>query len=73
VAEGDEMPCYIARCKCGCGALIFACVDEPNASAERKKDTAVSVAEVIEGGYAVERSTVNYARNASWKCSSKGK
>lgn len=27
-----ETPCYIAKCLCGCGALVFAAVDAPRRS-----------------------------------------
>lgn len=67
----EEVPCYIARCKCGCGSLIFAAVDEPEASQRLKADIAKSVSDLITGGYVVERSTVEYARTANWLCATK--
>lgn len=71
MADGDDIPCYISRCQCG--ALTFASVDEPGASPERKKNIAKDVAGLIREGRSVERSTVGYARSASWKCSCEGK
>lgn len=65
--DREDVPCYISRCKCG--ALTFACVDDPEASKERKKYTAKDIAGLIREGRSVERSTVGYARSASWKCS----
>lgn len=62
-----DMPCYIARCLCGCGRLVFAVVDDP----AYKKDTARSTSEMIRKGYALERSTVGDVRKAEWFCASK--
>lgn len=55
--------CYIARCKCG----GIAAVDDP----DHPKDTARSVAEVIQDGFAVERVELDVARTGKWCTKSK--
>lgn len=67
--SNEEVPCYIARCRCGCGALVFASVDEPGQSKERRKDTAKAIGDLVRKGYSVERLTVGAVRSANWKCS----
>lgn len=69
----EQVPCYISRCLCGCGAVKFAAVDEPGQSKDRKADTAHEIAMLIRDGYIVERSTVGEVRAANWKCSGVGK
>jgi len=64
----EEVPCYIARCKCGCGGLIFASVDEPGQSKERRDDTAKEIAKLVRKGYTVERLSVGEVRMAKWQC-----
>ena len=54
----EDVPCYIARCLCGCGALKFASVDDPDQSTERRKDTAREVAKLVRAGYTIERLSV---------------
>lgn len=63
-----EIPCYIAKCQCGCGALVFASVDEPGQSAERRKDTAKEVAKLVRKGFVIERMSVGEVRKASFMC-----
>lgn len=58
------VPCYIARCKCGCGGLVFASIDEPQFT----KETAKSVADIIKRGYAVERTTLGEVNSMKWRC-----
>lgn len=60
----SETPAYIARCKCGCGGIVFAVVDNP----ERAADTAKKVADCIRDGYAVERATVGTVRSQPFGC-----
>jgi hypothetical protein len=72
MAETD-VPCYIARCLCGCGALMFASVDEPGQSEERRKDTAKEISGLIRKGYTIDRMTVGEVRAANWKCAGKPK
>jgi hypothetical protein len=63
----DQTPCYIA--KCNCGGLVFASVDEPNQSADRRKDNAREVAKMIAAGYVIERMPVEQVRQAEFcKC-----
>lgn len=64
----DTTPCYIARCRCGCGAIVFASVDEPEQSKERLKDNAREIAKMIAAGYVIERMPVDEVRKANWKC-----
>lgn len=66
MSNDADIPCYVAKCKCGCG-LIFASVDEPGQSQERRKDTAKEIAELIKDGYTIERMAVAEVRNAQWK------
>jgi hypothetical protein len=66
-----DVPCYIARCKCGCGALIFATVDEPGQSKERRDDTAKEIATFVRKGFTIERMSVGEVRSARWRCTSK--
>lgn len=56
--EIDETPSYIARCECGCGAIVMATVDTP----ERANEVAQEVAECIRAGCAVQRVTVSQVR-----------
>lgn len=55
---------YIARCKCGCGGLVFATVDDPSF----RKDTAKEVAVMIQDGYIIERMIIEGVRKAAWGC-----
>lgn len=66
-----DIPCYIARCRCGCGALIFASVDEPEQSQKRRADTAKEIADLVRNGFTIERMPVGEVRSANWKCTSK--
>ena len=59
-----ETMCYVAQCKCGCGALIFASVDAPG----REKDNAKKVASLIRDGFKVERMTVESVRSSKFMC-----
>ena len=68
-----EIPCYIARCKCGCGALVFASVDEPNQSQARLKDTAKEVAKLVCQGYTIDRMSVGEVRASRFTCTGLGK
>jgi hypothetical protein len=67
----ENVPCYIARCKCGCGSLVFASVDEPNQSAARRKDNAKEIASMIADGFTIERMNVGEVRTAKWGCATK--
>ena len=60
----EDTPSYIARCKCGCTGIIFATVDNP----ERAETVAKDCAEMIRGGYAIERVTVGYVREFGFGC-----
>lgn len=55
----DKMA-YIARCRCGCGSVVFATMDEP----EFAKHTAKSIAKMIRDGYSIERVSLNSFRMA---------
>lgn len=55
---------YIARCRCGCGGIVFASVDNP----EHATDTAKEVARCIREGYAVERTVVSVVRTQPFGC-----
>lgn len=67
--EGADFPAYIARCKCGCGAIVFAAVDDPR----HADDVARDVAECIRDGYTIERSTVGVVRTEPFGCQAKKK
>ena len=54
---------YIGRCRCGCGAIPFACVDKP----EWAKDTAKSIAQAIRDGYTIERVPLSEVRMSMCK------
>lgn len=60
----SETPAYIARCRCGCGGIVFASVDNP----EHAADTAKEVARCIRDGYAVERTVVSVVRTQPFGC-----
>lgn len=47
--------CYVARCKCGCGGIIFAATDDPRMAADNVKE----VAECIREGHTVGRTNAN--------------
>jgi hypothetical protein len=64
------MPCYVAKCLCGCGALRFASVDEPGQPQERRNETALELADLFRKGYTIERMTVGEVRIANWTCRS---
>lgn len=66
--DKSHTPCYIARCKCGCGGLIFASVDDPKMRKERGRETAKEIAKLIRAGHSVERMTVGEVRAAKWLC-----
>lgn len=66
--DDSTIPCYTAKCLCGCGGLVYADVDEPNKTKERKKGTANEIAKMIRRGYAIERMTVGDVRKASFGC-----
>lgn len=67
----ENVPCYIARCKCGYGSLVFASVDEPNQSAARRKDNAKEIAGLIAQGFTIDRMNVGDVRKAQWGCVNK--
>jgi len=54
---------YIGRCRCGCGAITFACMDRP----EWSKDTAKSVAQAIRDGYTIEHVALDSFRMTTCK------
>jgi len=64
MAERDETPCYIARCKCGCGGLVFASVKVPG----REKENAKEVAKLIRAGLTIGEMPVSDVRAAKWLC-----
>lgn len=64
VDKSANVAAYIARCKCGCGGVVVAMVDDD----KYKKENAKEVAKLIRQGYAVERSTVGYVRTAPFLC-----
>ena len=61
--DNDKTPCYIARCKCGCGALVFASVNLP----KRAKENAKECAKMIRAGYTIESMPVDGVRAAHWR------
>lgn len=65
--NNDTTPAYIARCKCGCGGIVFAVVD----NSDHARNVAANVAEAIRDGYAVERSTVEVVRTEPFGCQAK--
>lgn len=65
--DRDQTPCYVARCRCGCGRVVFASVDD----GKHPKETAKSVGAMIRKGYHIERMTVAEVRNAEWMCPKK--
>ena len=67
----EEIPCYMSKCLCGCGAIVFVTVDELDQSAARRKDTAKELAKLVRKGYTIERTTVGFARTAKFGCASK--
>jgi hypothetical protein len=60
--DRESVPCYVARCKCGCGHLIYASVDDGTTP----KETARSVAQMIRKGYHIERMTVGEVRRSTF-------
>lgn len=70
MSKNAAIPCYIAKCKCGCGGMVFASVDDPNGRycEQRRKDTAKEIAKLVLDGYIVERMTVGDVRAATWLC-----
>lgn len=70
MSGNSEIPCYIARCKCGCGGLIFASVDDPDSRhvEQQRKYSAKEIAKLVRDGYIVERMTVGDVRAADWLC-----
>lgn len=63
-----DVPCYTARCLCGCGGLVFAAVDDATDDKKRKRETAKEVAWMIRKGYVIERMTVGEVRAAKFTC-----
>ncbi|MCB0038676.1 MAG: hypothetical protein KDE23_03290 [Caldilinea sp.] len=57
---------YIARCKCGCGGILFATVDNP----QRAHDIAADVADCIRDGLHIERVPSEVVRTTPWGCQS---
>ena len=51
---------YIAKESCGC--ICFAVIDNP----DHKKETAKEIGKLIRAGYAIERVTSEFVRNAPW-------
>lgn len=64
----ETVPCYVARCTCGCGALVFASVDEPGQTMARRADTAKEIANLVRDGYTIERMTVGEVRKSAFGC-----
>ena len=62
----EDTPAYVSRCKCGCGAFIFAAVDIP----DMQKSNAQEVGKLIHKGYAVERTTIGVVRKSQFTCQS---
>lgn len=67
----EEIPCYVAKCLCGCGALIFASVDEPKQSPARRKDTANEIAKLVRRGFTIDRMSVGDVRKSRFTCDRK--
>jgi hypothetical protein len=67
VDESANTPCYVARCLCGCGRVVFASVDDGTTP----KETAKSIAKMIRNGYSIERMKVGDVRAADWICEKK--
>ena len=63
-STSSETGAYIALCRCGCGGIVFAVVDNP----EHAADTAKEVADCIRDGYVVERGTVGFVRSRPFGC-----
>lgn len=64
MANEEQVPCYIARCLCGCGGLKFAAADVPDC----RKDNANEIAKLVRRGYTIERMNVGDVRMAKWGC-----
>lgn len=69
VDESANVAAYIARCKCGCGGVVVAMVDDDN----YKKENAKEIAKLIRQGFAIERSTVGYVRTGPFMCQKKAR
>ena len=68
MSDNSETPCYIARCQCGCGGMIFASVDDAEMREQRAKETAKEIGKLVRDGYTVERATVKEVRSSKWFC-----
>lgn len=55
---------YIARCKCGCGAIVYAALDLADANV--RKDIAKDTARLIRDGFSVERVPHDDVMNCKW-------
>lgn len=60
----DQDMAYIARCKCGCGSIVFTTVDRP----EYAIDNANEIYRLIRGGYSIDRVPSEYVRQAQFGC-----
>lgn len=60
----DYAACYVARCKCGCGGIIFAATDDPR----MVEDNAKEVAECIREGHTVGRTNAKGVRAGPFGC-----
>jgi hypothetical protein len=71
MVDKDQTPCYVAHCKCGCGALVFASVDDGTHDAKRRKENANEIAKLIRDGLVVTRMTVDEVRKSKFLCDRK--
>ena len=69
--SNESVQCYIAKCLCGCGSIVFASVDEPGHSKARRDDTAQQISKLISDGFTIERMAVEDVRRAPFGCRSK--
>jgi len=60
----DDQYDYIARCKCGCGAVVIAIMDDP----DDPKWTAEEVADTVKRGYNVDRISAAQLRSLPFGC-----
>ena len=59
-----ETDSYIAKCKCGCGGIVFAAFDDP----ERRRKTAQEIGRMIRMGHSVERMISADIRKGPLRC-----
>lgn len=62
--DTDYAACYVARCKCGCGGIVFAATDDPRMAADNAKE----VSECIREGHTVGRTNAKGVRVGPFGC-----